>query len=398
MMTLQMMAELALGTTQSTEQSVRTTSKGAPKVNDSPAGVGAEKPGHWRAQDDSEAELSGWEIAALLIRKRGLAFSVWGAILLIGTALVLLLTKTPEYSATASFYPQSAAAASGSPFVGLAAQYGLPVASGGGAESPQFYAELLESRRLLSTIVSLPYDLTSAGGTTELTLVEYFADDKESIRSGQEEAIRKLRSRLDVHVNAQIGVVEFTVIMPQPNLAQEIAAQIIRAVNEFNVSNRQNNAASERTFVEARLTDARSELAGAEASLEAFLRQNRQFQNSPELTFQYERLQRDVVLKQTSVTSLSQALEQARIEEVRNLPVISVFEEPTVPVRPDPSGRLWLVLAVVTFASLAAIIVAFTSALIERAKRGTSHYGEFRRALAEAKDDPLPVLRRSVEN
>ena len=58
----------------------------------------------------------------------------------------------------------------------------------------------------------------------------------------------------------------------------------------------------------------------------------------PELNFQQERLQRQVQLQQQLYTTLSQSFEQAKIEEVRDTPVITVVEPPEAPVRPDPRG------------------------------------------------------------
>jgi uncharacterized protein involved in exopolysaccharide biosynthesis len=60
-------------------------------------------------------------------------------------------------------------------------------------------------------------------------------------------------------------------------------------------------------------------------------------------------------------TTLTQAYEQARIDEVRNTPVITVVEPPESPVRPD-SRRLvsWLAVSLVVgvLAALAAALFA----------------------------------------
>jgi len=49
------------------------------------------------------------------------------------------------------------------------------------------------------------------------------------------------------------------------------------------------------------------------------LERNRRYQNSPELTFRYERLQRQVSLRQQVFISLSESLKEETAEEVRGL-------------------------------------------------------------------------------
>jgi uncharacterized protein involved in exopolysaccharide biosynthesis len=73
----------------------------------------------------------------------------------------------------------------------------------------------------------------------------------------------------------------------------------------------------------------------AEDHLQEFLQRNRDFRGAPQLAFEYDRLQRDVAMRQAVYTNLMQALEQSKIEEVRNTPVISMVERPILPAKPD---------------------------------------------------------------
>jgi uncharacterized protein involved in exopolysaccharide biosynthesis len=54
------------------------------------------------------------------------------------------------------------------------------------------------------------------------------------------------------------------------------------------------------------------------------------------LSFVYDRLVNNVTLRQQIYTSVAQAYEQARIDEVRDTPVITVVEAPLLPAKPDP--------------------------------------------------------------
>jgi uncharacterized protein involved in exopolysaccharide biosynthesis len=84
----------------------------------------------------------------------------------------------------------------------------------------------------------------------------------------------------------------------------------------------------------------RDSLRMAENRLESFMRANRQYQNSPELSFARERLQRELSLQQQVYTTLVQAYEDARMREVRNTPVIAIVDSATVPSGPDSRGRV----------------------------------------------------------
>ncbi len=137
-------------------------------------------------------------------------------------------------------------------------------------------------------------------------------------------------------------------------------------------------------------------MAIAEDSLKAFLVENRQFANSPQLAFEHDRLQRQVVMRQELVTAMAQAYEQARIDEVRNLPVITVIDQPEPPALPDPRGRLLKLLLGVILGLMAGVALAFIREFGEQAKNEESEaYGEFQQVLKDVKRD-LFGLRRST--
>ena len=60
------------------------------------------------------------------------------------------------------------------------------------------------------------------------------------------------------------------------------------------------------------------------------------FRSSPSLSLEFDRLNRSVNSRQSLYNSLASSYEQAKIEEVRDLPVITVLEPPDYPIQPDP--------------------------------------------------------------
>ncbi len=92
----------------------------------------------------------------------------------------------------------------------------------------------------------------------------------------------------------------------------------------------------------------------AEDTLEKFLQTNRQLENSPQLSFQRDRLQREAGRQQQMMLGLVQQYEDARIREVRDTPVITVIERPVLAASADSRQ---LPMAMATTVPLALLVV-----------------------------------------
>lgn len=258
---------------------------------------------------------------ALEYRRALLGVPLGAALVAIAVGLVL----GASYRAESSFKPQ----AEGSElarFSGLASQLGinLPAAMGESAESLDFYARLTRSRALLGGVVQREYPLDDGPGT----LVEHYG------QGGGTESQRLLRTveRLSADVQAQLdassGVVTVRTKAKSAALAEQINRAILDEVNRFNLEVRQTQASAERQFVEGQVAQAQQELQAAEAELSAFMERNRRFEEWPQLRFEAARLQRRVDLQQQVYTTLVQARERSRLDEVRNTPVITILDPP----------------------------------------------------------------------
>jgi uncharacterized protein involved in exopolysaccharide biosynthesis len=117
-------------------------------------------------------------------------------------------------------------------------------------------------------------------------------------------------------------------------------------------------------FIEAQVNRAQNAVDAMEDTLETFIRANRRFEQSPELTFEHDRLVRKVGTLQSVYTSLLTAREQARIDAVRTTPVITTVVPAYLPAKPDRrylfpktflAALVGFVLAVVGVAALDAV-------------------------------------------
>lgn len=305
------------------------------------------------------------------------------SVLLAGVVVVVGLLMPRTYTASASFAPQ-AALGGGSQVRGLAAQFGIAVPSTDASTSPEFYADLLRSAQLLRALADSTYTFADGPDTIRAGLVEVYGVRRATPARSVEKAVERLRDDLRVSTDIKTGVVTVAVRASAAELAFQLTRYSLDLLNRFNLRSRQSQAAAERAFVEARAMEAREDLRNSENRLEEFLTANRMFANAPQLQFQYDRLQRDVQLRQAVYTQLIQGYEDARIAEIRNTPVITIVEEPVVPVRPDSRHLALLGIAALLLGGLSGVfLVAYRQALSRTRAVFPAEYGEFERLLGE---------------
>ena len=317
---------------------------------------------------------------------------VGGGILAGSLVLTLSLLSAPRYRAHASFLPQEPSTFE-TGFSELATQLGViaPRASG---NSPQFYADLLISRNILRDVVLTEYQMSESDGRAFdlLTYFELSGAPKEELI---DRAIRRLRRAMSVGTDRGTGVVRLSVAIRHRGPSVAIVQRFLELLNDYNLSRRQSQARAEREFVEQRLAEAKSELLAAEDSLTAFYAANRTFLGSAVLEATEARLQRAVQLRQELNRSLSQSYERARIEEVRNTPVITVIETPEQYVVRQPRHTLRKAFFGALAGALFVMTAVFVAANVRR-REGTkfADYQEFKALGAELKSDLSRVLGR----
>jgi uncharacterized protein involved in exopolysaccharide biosynthesis len=290
--------------------------------------------------------------------------------LILGTGLVafvlvaaIALIRPRTYTSTARFMPQTSEGAL-SRLSGLAATFGVSVPLSDAGSSPAFYADMLKSRDILRRTAETPYAFATRGDSLHGNLIDLFEVRGDNPAARRDAAAKELLESIEVTVGRETGTIDLEVSTPWAELSQQVAARMIRLVSDFNLHRRQTKAGAERRFVEARVAEAQDSLRAAEARLEGFLQRNRDYRNSPQLLFTFDRLDREVNMQQQVYTSLAQSYEAARIDEVRNTPVITLVEPPDLPAKPDPrlallKGMLAGLLGLALGAFFAAVRQAF---------------------------------------
>jgi uncharacterized protein involved in exopolysaccharide biosynthesis len=294
-------------------------------------------------------------IQAIYARRKGIVVFVVASTL--GAATLSLLLPS-WYSAGAEFSVESAPTSTPqSSVLGLAAQLGF--AGVPGATSINYYGDVINSNRVLDAAALDPLPVDSSGKnalvyTTSQSLTTLRARDKARLR---------LRQHLSVSVNGRTNTITFSIEGPSPIAARAAADTILSSLNRVIVELRRSRATAERQFLETRVDTAQVREGMLEDSLREFYLHNR-LVNSPNLQFTEARLKRQLEFAQALTAQLRTQLEQARLQEVRDTPAISLVSAPEIPSRrSSPNRRLIVISAFVTASLIAITWIALAQAL-----------------------------------
>lgn len=331
------------------------------------------------------------DIATLLLRRRRLLVGL--PLLCMVSAVLFSLLAQREYTVESRFMPESSRASAGR-LSGLASQFGFDLGAGlEGGESVDFYAELVESQELLRGAALSQYEVPVDDGRDTLSgdLVALLDIEGDTPDERVRNAVDLLEEQVVARADPGANIVTLRTSAPWPALAVSLNQRLLDLIGEFNLQRRQSRAAEERRFLETRVQEAAAELRQAESALERFLSENRRFAESPQLTFEMGRLQRRVDERQQLHSTLLQAFEQARIDEVRNTPVVTVLDPPRGPA-PQTAPRLLVNAALGLFLGgmLALGIIAGGELLRSTRRQNPRGFEELRAAARETVDGLRP--------
>jgi uncharacterized protein involved in exopolysaccharide biosynthesis len=343
-----------------------------------------------RPQHEPPDTLPLLRLLDLVLRYRSLVLLVTLAIAALVTAWAGL--RPLPWTADSRFMPAGNSGRDAAGLRGIAGQFGFDLSAMDSGEPLEFYVELVRSPDLLRELVHTEFNRGGAGaGPTRLMDLLAIPGETEAERTLN--AIRDMQEkRVVVSLHKQAGLVNLTTLAPSAELAAAMNRRLLELVGEFNLDKRQSQAREERRFTEARLDAARRELAEAETARRRFMEQNRQIR-SPQLMMEHDRLERQVAMVQQVYTSLAQTYEQARINEVRNTPILTIIDQPESMVR-LPSRRMPLFVVAGTLlgftAALSLVLVLWT---LDR-QLGSSHqqYPELDRIYRALRRHRRPAL------
>lgn len=320
----------------------------------------------------------------MLLQRRKLIAIAAGAGFVIGAAYGLLSTR--QYVATATFMPQASADGGSAGGLALAAsQFGIRMPTGGSGWSAPIYVDLLTSRGLLAPIADDTLTVAEQGNA-RVPVAKLMKLDDLPPAERTEKTVTELRLHISAAEVKKMGSVQIVARTPWPSVSLALVKRLLAEVNEFNLLTRQSQARSERVFAEAQVKEAAQLLRDAEDHMREFKQRNRVV--GVDMEFERDRLQREITMRQQAYTSLVQSFAEARLREVRDIPVITVLDAPVLPAIGE--SRQTALKAVM--GALVGAILGILAVFVSLARTSGS---EPVRALFQAVDDALPrFLRR----
>jgi len=297
-----------------------------------------------------------------------------GLTTVVGSLLVLAYTYTltPLYKSEISLYPVSSESGAGGlgQLKGLASSFGYDV---GASETNFNIPDVVRSQRIKLSILNNKWHFEEL--SEKMTLLEYWhKDDKPGlltrifgdkevnpklIRLKQEtDGLKKIDERITVSESNKTGLVTVSVLSEEPKLSKDVVTYIAEALISYINDVQGKRAGEKRQFIEERIAEATAQLEKSEELLKSFREENRSIKDSPELQMQLERLLRDAEVNKQVFITLKQQYEIARIEEVKEAPVVNVLDEGREVVQRDSPRRKLIV--IIGLLLIGIITVVFT--------------------------------------
>jgi uncharacterized protein involved in exopolysaccharide biosynthesis len=272
--------------------------------------------------------------------RKNIAKIMFSTMVLVAGISLLLSNK---YVATTTILPDieilSAAQQLGS-LQQLASSVGITA----GVTSPsQLYPDILLSETILRPVIYNKYKTENYD--TLVNLIQFWEFDDEDENLNYEDCLGKLREKvLSMDVNKETFVITLSVETTEQQLSADIANYITSQLDIYQRYFRSSNASEQRKFLEGRIDEVKKDLTKAEEALKNFREKNRKVVDSPELLLEQARLQREVELNSTMFIELKKQYELAKLEEIKNTPVVQILDKARPPAEKSSPRRSILVL------------------------------------------------------
>jgi uncharacterized protein involved in exopolysaccharide biosynthesis len=262
------------------------------------------------------------EAIAVIWKRRKFIAIFTGIVTAISIVVSVLLP--PYYKSTATILPetQSSRLSTLSGISDLAALAGVNV--GGEGSLTKLYPTIIKSEAVLKDVIYARYKTEEFPDS--VNLIEYWEIKEKKPGAAYEGALKTLREALDVSMDLKTSILSMSLETKEPRLSADIVNNVLDGLDRFILTKRTTSASEQRKFIEGRLAEVKDDLTKSENALKVFRERNRQISSSPDLLLQQGRLERDLQINNTLFIELKKQYEIAKIEEVKNMPVINVLD------------------------------------------------------------------------
>ena len=279
----------------------------------------------------------------ILSNKKKYIFFITVIFAIIGTGSSFLLKK--QYSAEITLYPAKKDISQGfGQFQSLAANLGMNTQNN---DQNFNISDVVKSRLIANKMVNYQWKTISGQSIDLITLWElnkppwynFSSNNKTNALIIIEKAIKKFNNHVQVSEDRISGLIKITTTLQDPVIAANVANFIGNEVELYIQKENSAQSTKEKLFISERLSIVKKELEASELELKEFKERNRGFEDSPELFMNYSQLFREVEGKKEVYLTLQQQLELARIEEVKQSPILHILDNAVPPIKKSYPNR-----------------------------------------------------------
>lgn len=275
-----------------------------------------------------EAPINWLRVLYTIWESRKLIVTVTGIVTVLAVVVSLLLPN--YYRSACILLPETDQNKLGG-LIGLTGLASLAGVNFGEVPLEILYPDIILSEAVLKDVIYHSYH--SAEWGKEVNLIQYWDIDKGDSLWDYEVALEAIRKELVISVERKTNIVGVAILTKEPQLSADIISRIVSSLDRFLRTKKVTNATEQRIWIESRLEEVKVELKGAEDGVREFREKNRRIIDSPKLLLEQERLIREVDINSTLFVELKKQYEIAKIEEIKNIPIINIMD----PAR--PAGR-----------------------------------------------------------
>lgn len=244
-------------------------------------------------------------------------------------------------------------------FSGISDLAGLTGLNVGDAPVAKLYPMIIKSARILDEVIYKKYKTSSLSDS--VSLVQFWNINNGTEDEKFENALKHLQAAMEIEFDSRLGTMRMKVEMEEPKLAADVANSITAELDLYTRIKRRTSVTAQREFIEQRLAEVTQTLRVAEDSIKNFREKNRRIIDSPQLIIEQGRLERALQINSTVFIELKKQIEIAKIEEIKNIPVINILDAARVPVQKSSPNRR----SVVSIAFFLSLVVAVMAASLE---------------------------------
>lgn len=257
-------------------------------------------------------------------------------IVLVLTLLYLIFMTKPYFQSTVTILPEYGSKSNMlSQLSGLASLAGVKV---GDSAPTELYQNIITSETVLQEVIYSKYKTNEYPDS--VNLIKYFEikvdDNNPELKKRKEFLLlyeSLLQNRIATNVDRMTKILNVTVSMPEAQLSADVANNLVKALDLYIRTQRKSYATEQSFYIEKRTQQVKDSLSFAEDKLKSFREQNRITSQSPNLLLEQGRLLRNIEILQTVYIELTKQLEIAKIDQIKDAPVLNVKEFAKSPVK-----------------------------------------------------------------